>query len=69
MLQLPMSSNFTPCHSTASHVRVTGHFETGELNDPQMTLNTKMSKVPHIYVATTPESQVLLHFALHPTVF
>ncbi len=33
-------------------------------NDHQMTLNTKRLKVPHIHIATTPESQISLNFVL-----
>ena len=37
--------------------RVIGHFETSAINDPQMTLNIKMSKLPRIHVTVTPKSQ------------
>ncbi len=40
---------FAPFRSTASHFRVTCHFETSELNDPKTTLNTNRLKDP-IYI-------------------
>ncbi len=46
----PRVPNFTLFRSTASHFRVTGHFETSEQNDPKMALNTKRSKVMHIHI-------------------
>ncbi len=44
-------------------------FETTPHNDPKMTLNSKMSNVPHTQVITIPESQISLHSALWPDVF
>ncbi len=66
MLQPPRVPNITPFHSTTSHFRVTGHFETSALNDPKMTLNTKRLKVPHIHVTTTPQPQCSLCFTIRP---
>ena len=45
------------------------HFETSAPNDPQMTMNTTRSKVPHICVNRFPESRFSLHFALQPARF
>ncbi len=44
-------------------------FETSALNDPKMILNTKTSKVPHIHVTTSPESQISPRFTLCSSVF
>ncbi len=41
-----------------SHFRVAGHFETSAPIDPTMTVNTNTSKMPHVQVTTTPESQI-----------
>ena len=57
--------NFNLFFSAASCFWATGHFETSAPNDPQMTLNTERSKVPHIHVTTNPKSQISLVFALH----
>ncbi len=38
-------------------------------NDPNMTLNTTTSYVPHIGVTNIHESQILLRSAVRPTVF
>ena len=40
------------------------NFETSAPNDPQMTLNTKRSKVTRMHVIPTPESQISFRFAL-----
>ncbi len=64
MLQLPPSRNATTFRSKASCFRVTGHLETSAPNDPKKNLNTKRWTVPHIHVATTPEWQISLRFAL-----
>ncbi len=42
------------------------NFETSALNDLKMTLVTNRSKVPHVH--KTPESLVLLRFALQPAI-
>ena len=47
---------------------LTCHFETSVPNDPKIILNTKRSKVPHIHVTGTPESQISLHFSLLPAI-
>ncbi len=54
--QCHRAPNFSPRHSMASHLRVTGHFETNAPNETKMILNTKRSKVPHIHTETTYES-------------
>ena len=56
----------TPFRSTASPFRVTDHFETSALNDPQMTLNPTRSKVHHTDITNVPESQISPRFALQP---
>ncbi len=48
---------------------VTGNFEKGALNDPQMTLNHIRTNVPYIHTTTTPESRISLRFALRPPSF
>ncbi len=65
----PWVSNFTQFHSTTTHFRDTGHFETSAVNDPKMTLNAKRSYVPHICATSIHESQISLHFALWTAVF
>ncbi len=54
---LPPIPNVTLFHSMYSRYRVTGHSETTAPNDPNMTFDTKRSKVPHIHV-TTSDSQI-----------
>ena len=49
--------NFNLFCSTASLLRVTGHFEKSATNDPKMTFNTERSKVP-IYIQLLPSSKV-----------
>ncbi len=54
ILQLPRLSTFTRFRSMPIRFWITGHFETSALNYPEMTLNTKRSKVPKIHITTTP---------------
>ena len=49
---------FTRFHSTVSCFPDTDHFETSALNDPKMNLDIKRSKVPHLHVTTTHDSQL-----------
>ncbi len=56
----PWILNFSPFHSMASNVWVTGHFRTDAPNDPNMTLNTIRSKLSHIYVTSVTESSHFL---------
>ena len=72
-------SNYSPLESQISllslcdhiHFRVTGYLETSAKNDPQMTLNTKRTKVPHehITILTTFESHISLCFSLYMALF
>ncbi len=48
---------------------ISGKFETSAPNDPQMTLNTKSSKVPLIDMTATPESQISILLALRTAIF
>ena len=65
-------SNFTPFCSTASRFGGTGRFQTNAPNNPELTLNTKRSTVPHIskvshiqcMLQLPPESQFSLRFPL-----
>ena len=51
--------NFIAFSSMASHFRVTGHFKRSASNDPQMTLKTKRSRVPHIhFTSIRPKFQI-----------
>ena len=70
MLQLPLqpirAPNFTPFFSTARRFRVTGNFETSAPNEPQIILNTKWSKVPHV---TASEPKISILFAIRLVIF
>ncbi len=50
--------NFNTFHSTANHFG--GHFETSAQNDAKMTLNTTISKLPHISFTSPPSPK--FHF-------
>ncbi len=78
-LKMTLSSNVPHIHVITNHEPqislyalrpavsykvVTGHFDTSGPNDPRITLNIKRSKVLNIHVTTTPESHILLRFAL-----
>ncbi len=52
----PQTPNFTPFRSVVSCFLATGHIEASAPNDPKITLNSKMWKVPHIDITTIPES-------------
>ncbi len=57
-----LSPKFPTIHSTASRVRVTGHFQTSAPNHHKRTLNTKWSKVPNIEITTTPRAPNFTYF-------
>ncbi len=59
-------TNFNLFHPMASHLRLNGHFETNEPNDPQVTLKYKGAKVPHIHCKSVTEFKISLRFALAP---
>ncbi len=62
MLQLPATAKFHFISLYSQPFSSNRPFETTAQNDPKMTVNTKRSKVPHIHVITTPESQNSLRF-------
>ncbi len=55
--------------SIAIRFRVTRYFATSAPNDPKMTLNTKMSKIHHILVTITPNTQLPAPFCFTASFF
>ncbi len=54
----PQVPNFNPFRSTSSRFRVTGHFETSALIDPQMMLNTKRFAIYIWKICQLPVSKI-----------
>ncbi len=59
----------SPTCSTTSRFRVTGHFETSVINNPQIILNTNRSPLDHICDNSVSESQISVRLAMWSTIF